>query len=63
MINIDITTKQVNKGMDFQRDEDLGYMLTDFDIINGICLADYNDATYEEAEKLFNKIRAERKRT
>jgi len=62
MINTEKTRRAVNKALDFKRDEEVGYMLTDLDIINGIPMADFNEeVSFEEAKQFFIKICLERK--
>jgi hypothetical protein len=53
--------KSVNKALDFKRDDNLGDMLTDFDIINGILLVTETPLHYEEAQEILKQIRKERK--
>jgi len=52
--------KHINAALDFKRDSDIGYMLTDNDIISGIVFAS-DCITYDEAELILAEIRAERK--
>jgi hypothetical protein len=63
MIDLDKTTIAINKALDFKRDNEIGYMLTDLDIINGIVIAEYNtNVSFEEAEMFLKNIRIERKK-
>lgn len=62
MINKETATKIVKKALDFRRDEDIGYMLTDLDIINSILLSEHNKSSFEEVEDFLNSQIAERKK-
>ena len=52
-------TRNVNKTLDFKRDDEMGYMLTYADIISGIEMA--LEISEKEAHSIFNKILRERR--
>ena len=61
MIDKDRTRESINRALDFKRDDEIGYMLTDFDIILGITKADYNEnVTIYQAETFFNQVKRQR---
>ena len=55
------TEQMINRGLDFARDSDVGYLMMDFDIILAITMADYNEnVSIEDAEVFFNKVKKRR---